>query len=37
MLRLRKCEEALAKEYHPADEMKCPVHFCIGQNQYQQL
>ena len=31
MLRLRMCEEALAKEYHPADEMKCPVHFCIGQ------
>ena len=24
-------EEALAKEYHPADEMRCPVHFCIGQ------
>ncbi len=31
MLRLRRCEEALAKEYHPADEMRCPVHFCIGQ------
>ncbi len=31
LLRLRKCEEALVKEYHPADEMKCPVHFCIGQ------
>jgi TPP-dependent pyruvate/acetoin dehydrogenase alpha subunit len=31
MLRLRRCEEALAQEYHPADEMRCPVHFCIGQ------
>ncbi|HZP95134.1 MAG TPA: thiamine pyrophosphate-dependent dehydrogenase E1 component subunit alpha [Candidatus Limnocylindria bacterium] len=31
MLRLRLCEEALVREYHPADEMKCPVHFCIGQ------
>jgi TPP-dependent pyruvate/acetoin dehydrogenase alpha subunit len=31
MLRLRSCEEALALEYHPADEMRCPVHFCIGQ------
>jgi TPP-dependent pyruvate/acetoin dehydrogenase alpha subunit len=31
MLRLRRCEQALAREYHPADEMRCPVHFCIGQ------
>jgi TPP-dependent pyruvate/acetoin dehydrogenase alpha subunit len=31
MVRLRKCEEALIENYHPADEMKCPVHFCIGQ------
>ena len=31
MLRLRKCEEALMEEYHPADEMRCPVHFCVGQ------
>ena len=31
MVRLRMCEEALAREYHPADEMRCPVHFCIGQ------
>ena len=31
MLRLRICETALSNEYHPADEMKCPVHFCIGQ------
>ena len=31
MLRLRRVEEALLKEYHPADEMRCPIHFCIGQ------
>ncbi len=31
MLLLRSCEEALAREYHPADEMRCPVHFCVGQ------
>ena len=31
MLRLRRMEEALIAEYHPADEMRCPVHFCIGQ------
>ncbi len=31
MLRLRRTEEALLNEYHPADEMRCPIHFCIGQ------
>ncbi len=31
MLRLRRTEEALIGEYHPADEMRCPIHFCIGQ------
>ena len=31
MVRLRMCEEQLQEEYHPADEMRCPVHFCIGQ------
>lgn len=31
MLRLRRTEEALIAEYHPADEMRCPIHFCIGQ------
>jgi pyruvate dehydrogenase E1 component alpha subunit len=31
MLRLRRMEEALMREYHPANEMRCPVHFCIGQ------
>ncbi len=31
MLRLRRTEEALHREYHPAEEMRCPIHFCIGQ------
>lgn len=31
MLKLRRCEEALIQEYHPADEMRCPIHFCVGQ------
>lgn len=31
MVRLRRCEDALMEEYHPADEMRCPVHFCVGQ------
>jgi pyruvate dehydrogenase E1 component alpha subunit len=31
MLRIRRCEEALIREYHPADEMRCPIHFCVGQ------
>jgi pyruvate dehydrogenase E1 component alpha subunit len=31
MVRLRRCQEAIIKEYHPADEIRCPVHFCIGQ------
>ena len=31
MLKLRLCEEAIEEEYHPADEMRCPVHFCVGQ------
>ena len=28
---LRSLEETLAKEYHPANQMRCPVHFCVGQ------
>lgn len=31
MVRLRVCEQALMEEYHPADEMRCPIHFCVGQ------
>ena len=31
MLRLRMVEEAISSEYHPADEMRCPIHLCIGQ------
>ncbi|MBL8832366.1 MAG: thiamine pyrophosphate-dependent dehydrogenase E1 component subunit alpha [Rhodospirillales bacterium] len=30
MLRIRRIEEAIAKRY-PEGEMRCPVHFCIGQ------
>lgn len=28
---IRRTQEKIAEEYHPADEMRCPVHFCIGQ------
>jgi TPP-dependent pyruvate/acetoin dehydrogenase alpha subunit len=31
MMRLRRTEQAILNEYHPADEIRCPVHFCIGQ------
>src|SRR5260370_9729568 len=31
MLRLGRWEEALIREYHPAEEIRCPVHFCVGQ------
>lgn len=32
MMRLiRRAEEILMKEYHPANEMQCPIHFCTGQ------
>ena len=31
MQRLRICEEELEREYHPKDQMRCPVHFCSGQ------
>lgn len=31
MIRLRKLEETLMRAYHPANEMRCPVHFCLGQ------
>jgi len=31
MYKLRLCEQSLIDEYHPADEMKCPIHFCVGQ------
>src|SRR5256885_15813310 len=27
----RRVEEVLMAEYHPADEMRCPMHFCVGQ------
>jgi TPP-dependent pyruvate/acetoin dehydrogenase alpha subunit len=31
MVRLRLSQEILRDTYHPADEIRCPVHFCIGQ------
>ena len=31
MVRLRRIEGAIADRYHPEDLMRCPVHFCIGQ------
>ncbi|OGV37068.1 MAG: hypothetical protein A2X48_04460 [Lentisphaerae bacterium GWF2_49_21] len=31
MLRLRMTQEALKDQYHVADEIRCPVHFCIGE------
>lgn len=32
MMRLiRRTEEILIEVYHPADEMRCPIHFCVGQ------
>ncbi|MFL2875808.1 MAG: thiamine pyrophosphate-dependent dehydrogenase E1 component subunit alpha [Candidatus Pelagibacter sp.] len=31
MMRIRLCEEELEREYHPADQMRCPVHFCTGE------
>ena len=29
--RMRRVEERLMVEYHRADEMRCPMHFCVGQ------
>lgn len=31
MVRLRRCEESLMREYRAAEEMRCPVHFTLGQ------
>src|SRR6476660_1169688 len=28
---IRRVEERLMAEYHPADQMRCPMHFCVGQ------
>ena len=30
-LKIRRSQEAIMREYHPADEMRCPIHFCVGQ------
>ena len=24
-------QEYIIKKYHPEDEMRCPIHFCLGQ------
>ena len=31
MKKLRICEDQIEEEYHPKDQMRCPVHFCTGQ------
>jgi len=31
MYLIRRAEELLMAEYHPANEMRCPIHFCVGQ------
>ncbi len=31
MTLIRRTEEILIEEYHPADQMRCPIHFCVGQ------
>ena len=28
---IRQSQEMLIERYHPEDEMKCPIHFCVGQ------
>ncbi|NQV44700.1 MAG: thiamine pyrophosphate-dependent dehydrogenase E1 component subunit alpha [Rhodospirillales bacterium] len=28
---IRRSQEIIGEEYHPADEMRCPIHLCIGQ------
>ena len=28
---IRKTQEEIIDRYHPTDEMRCPIHFCIGQ------
>ena len=31
MYLIRRAEEILMAEYHPADQVRCPMHFCVGQ------
>jgi pyruvate dehydrogenase E1 component alpha subunit len=31
MKRLRIIEETISQEYHPENNMRCPIHLCIGQ------
>jgi len=28
---IRSVQEAIANNYHPEDKMRCPIHFCFGQ------
>ena len=28
---IRNIEQALIEKYHPEDKMRCPMHFCLGQ------
>lgn len=31
LLYIRRVQEEISNRYHPADNMKCPMHFCMGQ------
>ena len=31
MIEIRRSQELLIEEYHPSDQMRCPIHFCVGQ------
>jgi len=31
IVNIRRSQEMLISEYHPADQMRCPIHFCVGQ------
>ena len=31
MMRIRRTQEEIAREYHVEDQIRCPVHFCTGQ------
>ena len=31
MIEIRRSQEMLIAEYNPADQMRCPIHFCVGQ------
>ncbi len=31
LIEIRRSQELLIEEYHPSDQMRCPIHFCVGQ------